>query len=95
MPGVSGVFAFGCGWSWWADGGPRTLGVFVCICGGGVLVLVCLCGLVDTRVSWQGWRSDFLRLTDAHRVLPNFLLLFFIVPYSVFLYISCNIVEFV
>ena len=57
--------------------GPQALGVPVCICGGGVLVFVCLCGLVGTEVSLQGWRSDFLRLTDAHRVLANFLLFFY------------------
>ena len=33
-------------------------------------------------------RSDFLRLTDAHRVSSNFLLF---VSYSVLLYILCNI----
>ena len=51
--------------------------------------LVGLRGLVGTGVSWQGWRLDFLRLTDTHRVLLNFVLLsyFFLVPYSVFLYI--------
>ena len=75
--------------------GPQALGVSVCICGGGAFVLVCLCGLVGTGVSWQSWRSDLLGLTDAYRILPNFLLPpFFIVSYSVFLYISCNIAEF-
>ena len=47
------------------------------ISGDGGLVLVCLYCLLGTGVSWQGWRSDFLGLTDAHRVLPNFLLLFY------------------
>ena len=86
MPGVSGVFAFGHGW------GPLALGVPLCICGGGVLALVYLCGLVGTGVSWQGWRSDFLGLTYAHRVLPNLLLLF-TVPYSVLIYIFFVILQ--
>ena len=53
--------------------------------------LVCLWILVGTGVSWWGWRLYFLGLTGPPRVLLNFLFLsffflFFLVPYSVFLY---------
>ena len=56
--------------------GARALGVTFCIFSGGILVLDYLCGLVGTGICWQGWRSDFLGLTDAQSVLSTFLLLF-------------------
>ena len=83
MPGVSGVLPLavvGAG----GQMGSRALGVPVCVCGGGVLDLVCVCGLVGTGVSLQGWCSDFLGLTCAHRVLPNFLLSFFLLYHTLY-----------
>ena len=69
-------------------GSGRALGVPVCICGGGVLVLVYMCGLLGTGVSWQGWFSDFLGLNYAHRVLPNFLFLLYHTLYSFLFFVT-------